>query len=58
MIAGFAIGVVAECMKAQIPGRGFSTRNLIRDSFGVVVVVSFVEALTLIRLLVGWEESH
>ena len=49
MIAGFGIGVVDECVKTLLPGREFSTGNLIRDFVGVAMVVCCVEAFKLIR---------
>ena len=58
MIAGFGIGVVDECGKTLLPGREFSTGDLIRDFVGVVVAVCFVEAFMLIRLLIGREKSR
>jgi len=39
MIAGFGIGVVDECVKTLLPGREFSTGDLIRDFVGVAVAV-------------------
>lgn len=58
MIAGFGIGVVDECVKTLLPGREFSTGDLIRDFVGVAVAVCFVEAFRLIRLLIGREKSR
>lgn len=58
MIAGFGIGVVDECVKTLLPGREFSTGDLIRDFVGVAVGVCFVEAFRLIRLLIGREKSR
>ena len=58
MIAGFGIGVVDECVKTLLPGREFSTGDLIRDFVGVAVAVCFVEAFRLIRLLIGRERSR
>lgn len=40
MIAGFGIGVVDECVKTLLPGREFSTGDLIRDFVGVAVAVA------------------
>lgn len=40
MIAGFGIGVVDECVKTLLPGREFSTGDLVRDFVGVVVAVA------------------
>ena len=39
MIAGSGIGVVDECMKTLLPGREFSTGDMVRDFVGVVVAV-------------------
>ena len=39
MIAGCGIGVVDECVKTLLPGREFSTGDLVRDFVGVVVAV-------------------
>lgn len=58
MIAGFGIGVVDECVKTLLPGREFSTGDLIRDFVGVAGSVCFVEAFKLIRLLIGRERSR
>ena len=49
MIAGCGIGVVDECVKTLLPGREFSTGDLIRDFVGVAVAVCFVEAFRLIN---------
>ncbi len=51
------IGVVDECVKTLLPGREFSTGDLIRDFVGVAVAVCFIEAFKLIRLLIGREKS-
>ena len=40
MIAGLGIGVVNECVKTLLPGREFSTGDLIRDFVGVAVAVA------------------
>ena len=40
MIAGCGIGVVDECMKTLLPGREFSTGDLVRDFIGVTVAVA------------------
>lgn len=37
MIAGSGIGVVDECMKTLLPGREFSTGDMVRDWVGVAV---------------------
>ena len=58
MIVGCGIGVVDECVKMLLPGREFSTGDLIRDFVGVAVAVCFVEAFRLIRLLIGREKSR
>ena len=39
MIAGFGIGVVDECVKTLLPGREFSTGDLVRDFIGVAMAV-------------------
>ena len=49
MIAGCGIGVVDECVKTLLPGREFSTGDLIRDFVGVAVAVCFVEAVRFIN---------
>lgn len=49
MIAGCGIGVVDECVKTLLPGREFSTGDLIRDFVGVAVamlVIKIVVAIT------------
>lgn len=39
MIASSGIGVIDECVKRMLPGREFSTGDLVRDFVGVVVAV-------------------
>lgn len=49
MIAGFGIGVVDECVKTLLPGREFSTGDLVRDFVGVamaMLVIKIVVAIT------------
>lgn len=49
MIEGFGIGVVDECEKTLLPGREFSTGDLIRDFVGVVVAVVVVMIAAIIN---------
>ena len=49
MIAGFGIGVVDECVKTLLPGREFSTGDLIRDFVGVGIAVLLVTAIKTIK---------
>jgi len=52
MIAGFGIGVVDECVKTLLPGREFSTGDLVRDFIGIgisVVVVWILRTMNQVR---------
>ena len=55
---GCGIGVVDEGIKVLLPGREFSTGDLVRDSIGVGIAVCCVEAFKLLRLLIGREKSR
>lgn len=52
MIAGFGIGVVDECVKTLLPGREFSTGDLVRDFIGIgisAVVVWILRTMNQVR---------
>ena len=49
MIAGCGIGVVDECMKTLLPGREFSTGDMVRDFVGVGIAVLVVLGIRLLR---------
>ena len=49
IIAGCGIGLLDESVKTLLPGREFSTGDLIRDFVGVTMGVFCFEALNLIR---------
>lgn len=49
LIVGCGIGVVDECVKTLLPGREFSTGDLVRDFVGVamaMLVIKIVVAIT------------
>ncbi len=49
MIAGFGIGVVDECVKTLLPGREFSTGDLVRDWIGIVAAVAVMTVILRVR---------
>lgn len=55
---GCGIGVIDGGIKVLLPGREFSSGDLIRDFFGVAVAVCCVEAFKLIKLLISWEKTR
>ena len=57
-VIGCGIGVVDESFKVLLPGREFSTGDLVRDFIGVAMAVCCVEAFKIIRLLMGREKSR
>ena len=49
MIAGFGIGVVDECVKTLLPGREFSTGDLIKDCVGILGAFGIARIILLIK---------
>jgi len=49
MIAGFGIGVVDECVKTLLPGREFSTGDLIRDFVGVLCASLIIKIIAITK---------
>lgn len=49
LIAGCGIGLLDECIKMLLPGREFSSEDLIRDFIGVGIAVLIVLGFRLLR---------
>lgn len=49
MIAGFGIGLVDECVKTQLPGREFSTWDLVRDFVGVLCASLIIKIIAITK---------
>ena len=49
MIAGFGIGVVDESFKVLLPGREFSTGDLVRDFIGVALAFTIISIVQKVR---------
>lgn len=49
MIAGFGIGVVDECVKTLLPGREFSTGDLVRDFIGVLCASLIIKIIAITK---------
>lgn len=49
MIAGCGIGVVDECMKTLLPGREFSTGDLIRDFIGILCAFLIIKIIAMTK---------